>query len=54
MEWLLEINLYNGFNKMVKVDNELKEYLKYIEDNGNFKEGSKKVWVGDEEIFVEL
>ena len=54
MKWLLEINLFNGNNKMVKVDEELKEYLKYIEENGNYKEGSKNVWLGEEEMFVEL
>ncbi len=51
---LLKVNLYNGDSDFVKVDDELKEYLKFIEENNNYKKGVKDVWLGEEEMFISL
>jgi hypothetical protein len=51
---LLKVNLYNGDSDFVKVDDELKEYLKFIEENNNYKKGVKDVWLGEEEMFISV
>jgi hypothetical protein len=50
----LEIDLYDGLSSVVYEDEDLKRNLEYIEGCGKYKEGDKKVWVGEEVMFVEL
>ena len=50
----LEIDLYDGLSSVVKWDKDLQMNLDYIEGNGEYKEGDRKVWKGEEVMFIEL
>ena len=51
---VLEIDLYNGNNEIIDLDAELKDVLQYLEDNGTVVNGDKKVYMGEEVMYVVL
>ena len=50
----LEIDLYDGLSSVVKWDEDLQKNLDYLEGSGEYKEGDRKVWKGEEVMFIEL
>lgn len=54
MKKFLEINLYDGDSKLVDLDDDLRELLDYIKEEGNYKKGNKEVWLGEEFMYIKV